>query len=959
MNQNFKQSRFTFSIIKRLGNLNDATLVKRGRPLVTMLITMAGLVGWRSNLSLVKVIIVFSSNCSRIAKEQSIKGLVQQLKVAQVLLQQSMGGYKVPNVTLLGQRVSRNGQGLPRKWIPRIHRQHLRQGSHLHFKLWMTLFGLYRVLSFVGKLNYKSITDGSDRDYSFLLGEYSSFVCHVFRPLLLKFPGIRSAKVFFTGMSGKPLKAAKMLKGKPFIISSSTPSARGMEGEMRNKSSHFSILSTSPAGILLSVIVWFRPENDMLREYLFNYCRMTDNIWVINRMEEWKKLLPKNIFVDAKPGVLGKLAELPEAAGKIRVVAMVDCWTQWVMDPLFRAIAAILRVIPQDGTEDQDRPYRELWSRHPNGPFHCYDLSSATDRLPLIFQKALLSSVFGSWFAELWGVLLVGRPYETVVETGNPLSPIEKRKLYYGQGQPMGAKSSFHMMAFFHHSVVQWAAHRRHVRPGEWFSSYAIVGDDVVISHDIVAEEYLKIMDELGVKVGLHKSLVSHGRKVGRIRQLCSEFIKRTYYSPRPSKGGKSQEQLPFYYDVSALPITQWFMATKVLASAIDLGRRYNLSLAQFLSLFGFGYRAKARLMAKFPTLGRRLRHKILAYYSPDGVAPLPLMEWISMRSISSRYKVTVPKVRLLLSTVIKSMAKEILRSLESPTFVELSKKAMEYATVKRDREYYGTTSRVPGPQRVRNHNPDDRPILHYQGARYNLGPFDYEVDMQNKATVKGYIPTRLRSGIPIFWEWEEYLEARKSFPGFPFFFEVEEPPFITGIKADAPHAPVAEWEKKQIPRLNHFEDIFSLENIPKVGWRKFVELDEDGNMVYNSEWNSIDKVAQMTMELNNLQYILDMLIEAVYREAYLDVATDIRDIKEELTAMIETNLDIHTVAEAGNQLLLVWNKVRDLDDRISGLALPKEIYSRVEHEIRVRESKLVKSWEQMVAPMRTTKSHK
>jgi len=179
-------------------------------------------------------------------------------------------------------------------------------------------------------------------------------------------------------------------------------------------------------------------------------------------MEEWNRLLPKDIFIDSKPGVLGKLGLLPEAAGKIRVVAMVDCWTQWMMHPLYKAIAALLRCIPQDGTEDQTACYERLWKKCPNGPFFCYDLSSATDRLPLIFQQALLSAVFGSWFATIWGVLLVGRPYHVPQEEGTD----RPEKVYYQTGQPMGAKSSFHMMALFHHTVVQWAAHRRQACPG-------------------------------------------------------------------------------------------------------------------------------------------------------------------------------------------------------------------------------------------------------------------------------------------------------------------------------------------------------------------------------------------------------------------------------------------------------------------------------------------------------------
>lgn len=174
--------------------------------------------------------------------------------------------------------------------------------------------------------------------------------------------------------------------------------------------------------------------------------------------------------MDAKPGTLGKLGLLPEAAGKIRVVAIVDAWTQWIMDPLFKSIAALLRTIPQDGTENQHKPYHLLWKRNPNGPFYCYDLSSATDRLPIVFQQALLSACFGSWFAQIWGILLIGRGYNVAYEPKRNSPGIPEVKLetvYYATGQPMGAKSSFHMMALFHHTVVQWAAHKVAASPGK------------------------------------------------------------------------------------------------------------------------------------------------------------------------------------------------------------------------------------------------------------------------------------------------------------------------------------------------------------------------------------------------------------------------------------------------------------------------------------------------------------
>jgi hypothetical protein len=57
---------------------------------------------------------------------------------------------------------------------------------------------------------------------------------------------------------------------------------------------------------------------------------------------------------------LAKLGFKIEAAGKVRVFAMVDAFTQWVMKPIHDAIFQILRELPTDGTFDQTRPVERL-----------------------------------------------------------------------------------------------------------------------------------------------------------------------------------------------------------------------------------------------------------------------------------------------------------------------------------------------------------------------------------------------------------------------------------------------------------------------------------------------------------------------------------------------------------------------------------------------------------------------
>jgi hypothetical protein len=70
----------------------------------------------------------------------------------------------------------------------------------------------------------------------------------------------------------------------------------------------------------------------------------------------------------------------------------------------------------------------------------------------------------------------------------------------------MGAYSSWAMLALTHHLIVQLAADRVG-HPN--FTSYAVLGDDIVINNDIVAAEYLSIMKSLGVGINMSKSIVS------------------------------------------------------------------------------------------------------------------------------------------------------------------------------------------------------------------------------------------------------------------------------------------------------------------------------------------------------------------------------------------------------------------------------------------------------------------
>jgi len=96
---------------------------------------------------------------------------------------------------------------------------------------------------------------------------------------------------------------------------------------------------------------------------------------------------------------LGKLSTKIEAAGKVRVFAMVDIWTQSILDPLHREIFRILRTFPTDGTFNQLKPL-DHFNSLPHGDRFSFDLSAATDRLPIELQMQILTLLEGEAFAQ-------------------------------------------------------------------------------------------------------------------------------------------------------------------------------------------------------------------------------------------------------------------------------------------------------------------------------------------------------------------------------------------------------------------------------------------------------------------------------------------------------------------------------------------------------------------------------
>lgn len=709
---NYFESQMLKRLAKGASALGAMLAVKRGRPAVNELVRLASILGRRTNLGLIKVIITYLATLHRLRRQNGLVFLVKTMKAWQVMLMQSLGGQRLHSLNPLGLRLARTKAGIPRV-IPALHRARMRNGDIWTVRLWQSLFGLYRVLEIPGKLKISTITKPGTM-LPDTLAEFSHFVTrHLVHVLKANFGSVPMVRTL--GGLG-PLGFMKTLKAKPFLMAKSGPAAR--RDSLESIKRQYSPLVTSPGAILAGAVLWYRSA---LYPILEGWCKMTGNIWMLNRIEMWGRtvllqdvdskgktkdhqigmLAPHGVglgdgfihpsdrhlgnkaeHVALTLGTLGRLGTSDEPAGKVRVFAMVDCFTQWIFDPLHRAIFDLLKSIPTDGTFDQLKPIHRLLRKRPQGPFYSYDLSAATDRLPLSLQKALLAPFLTSWGAEMWGTLLVGRPYDIlykgITDPGAEHLGGDMYRVHYEVGQPMGALSSWAMLAFTHHAIVQWAALRAGVTTigsVKWFSDYALLGDDIVIANHRVAEAYKFLMNTLvGVEIGEHKSLVSINP-----RRRALEFAKRYFLN------GK---------DASMVPFAEYWAAKGNLPASLELAKKYSMSLASYLTMLGYGYRAKGNVTKRLITLPSRIRNYVVSYYSPSGPGALHLRNWFALKRVFDLYIWTDAKIRSLVVAFFETEVAKLRDKLASLEPIE--KWVRELVTVSRDRYHYAGKGRRP-----------------------------------------------------------------------------------------------------------------------------------------------------------------------------------------------------------------------------------------------------------------------
>lgn len=252
---------------------------------------MLPVIASRPTKTLVRSIRITIGRFSKISSTQGIPGLVKYLKAVSVMTQQSIAGYKADYPV----RISRTKSGIPRVF-PVFMRRLIRQGNVSYMRLALTLSSLYRDFIYDSPVNIDTIIkpfSGNKRAVDNLKGYIPNFV-----------------NLFIAPQYSSPAVVRSSLKDKFLYIPISKASPQSEAG--------FS--STNPFTLIRSALAMPKSIISSLRTLTGIY----ENTRFINLLESISLRSFSDPVTRVRHPYVGKLGLKQEAAGKMRVFAMVD-----------------------------------------------------------------------------------------------------------------------------------------------------------------------------------------------------------------------------------------------------------------------------------------------------------------------------------------------------------------------------------------------------------------------------------------------------------------------------------------------------------------------------------------------------------------------------------------------------------------------------------------------------------
>ncbi|AVA17450.1 RNA-dependent RNA polymerase [Gigaspora margarita mitovirus 2] len=427
-----------------------------------------------------------------VLKHRGATGLTIFLKVSFIALNKYLAGEPLKSTFPLKCGMRLQG-GLP-SWLPAPVRLAIRQKSYKVIRLWSSLLYTYKGMYAKGVPSIASVLEPewytSSTRATWLWG-FQDFLANVYYRQL--------------NWVGLDIPQSDQL---PLLRTSAGPSG-----------------GTALAGVLRDLWVWRVFRHNRLHYSLEQILAYTGNGTALGFLRHGlagakpSQVFPLKVhkkgscqegydialYDGRKPLALARLHLIYEAAGKVRVIAILDYMTQWAFAPVHDFLMRLLATVDTDGTSDQNIGLQNFILRigSRKGIYSSLDISAATDTIPWQLYEVILGVMFDARFARHYMRLLRERGFLSPREL-----PFEFVK--YGCGQPMGALSSFPLLGLVHHAIVQYAAYEANSFP---FYDYCIVGDDLVLFEEDkavpVATKYLSMCRYLGIRINKSKTYQS------------------------------------------------------------------------------------------------------------------------------------------------------------------------------------------------------------------------------------------------------------------------------------------------------------------------------------------------------------------------------------------------------------------------------------------------------------------
>jgi len=151
----------------------------------------------------------------------------------------------------------------------------------------------------------------------------------------------------------------------------------------------------------------------------------------------------------------------------------------------------------------------------------------------------------------------------------------------------------------------------------ERFELYLVLGDDIVIAHKGVADQYLLLIQELGCPINMFKSVISDNGSF----EFAKRFILRGT-------------------DVSPVSFKELSIAMNDIQSLLSLLKNLkvsnpSMSITAVLSAYGYGYKAVSKAFGLFQNISLSIARLILLLTIPG--SPFSRLTSISKWMLSSR----------------------------------------------------------------------------------------------------------------------------------------------------------------------------------------------------------------------------------------------------------------------------------------------------------------------------------